>query len=171
MSSPFNDMDEIIPNLYLGNIASSKNTAKLKELGIKKILSVIESNAPSYKKEDNFNHKVISVYDTVRENIVQYFGECLNFIKGEEKVLVHCMAGASRSAAVVIAYIMWNQKKELYEAYNLVKEKRSMIFPNPGFKYQLQLFENELKKYDYDINKIKFDEIKVEQKSYGCFWD
>ena len=170
MSFHLSDMDQITPTIYLGNLASSTNVAKLKELGIKKVLSVMDIGAPNYGEEKNFNHKVVRVCDIPSENIIQYFGDCLNFIKGEEKVLVHCMAGASRSASIVIAYIMWNEKKKLHEVYNIVKEKRFIIFPNPGFKYQLQLFEKELIKYDYDIDKINFKEIKVEQKSYGSFW-
>ena len=61
-------------------------------------------------KEHGFNQKIINIMDYDSENIIQYFGECLNFIKGEDKVFVHCAAGESRSATVVIAYIMWKKK-------------------------------------------------------------
>ena len=157
-----NDMDEIIPNLYLGNVASAQNKPKLKELNIKKVLSIMNFGSPTYTPEDNITHKVISVGDFPTENIIKYFGECLNFIKGEEKVLVHCMAGSSRSASIVIAYLMWNEKKTFHDALNFVNERRFYIFPNRGFLSQLQMFEKELIKNDYDINKIKFEELKWE---------
>jgi len=46
-----------------------------------------------------------------------------------------------------------------------VKEKRFNVFPNPSFLYQLKLFEKELIKNDYDINKINFEEIKWERNN------
>ena len=157
------DIHEIIPNLYLGSIESANNIQKLKELNIKKVLSIMNFDAPLYKPEDNINHKIISIADMTTENIIKYFGECLNFIKGEEKekILVHCMAGASRSATVVIAYLMWKEKKSVHDELNFVNSKRS-IFPNPGFLSQLKTFEKLLIENDYDINKINFEQIKWE---------
>ena len=160
-------MDQITPEVYLGNSSSATNISTLKNLGINKVLSIMDCGSPKYNDEDNITHKTISAADICSQNIIKYFGECLNFIKGKEKVLVHCMAGASRSASVVIAYLMWNNKMTFHHALNFVKEKRFVIYPNAGFKEQLQLFEKELVKNDYDIDKIKFEEIKWQPKSYG----
>ena len=104
--------------------------------------------------------------DSEKRNIIKHFGECLNFIKGDEKILVHCAGGISRSASIVIAYIMWSKKMPFKEALEFVGDKRYGAFPNPGFQDQLQLFEKELIDNDYDIDKIKFDEIKWEPKNY-----
>ena len=168
MNLLINDMDEIIENLYLGNLSGARNIEKLKKQGIKKVLSLLEKYFwPVYNKSDNIIHKPIIISDFYKENIIKYFGECLNFIKGDDKVLVHCAAGSSRSATIVIAYIMWNKKMSYKEAFKFVKSKRSVISPNPGFKDQLQLFEKVLIENKYDIDKIKFDEIKLEQKNYN----
>ena len=110
----------------------------------------------SYKKEDGFIHKTIDVIDMDYENIIQYFGECLNFIKGNEKTLVHYGAGVSRSATIVIAYIMWTKKMKYEEAFRFVKKKRNNVHPNSGFIEQLKIFENILIENDYDIDKIDF---------------
>ena len=167
MNLLFNHMDEILENLYLGNLASAEKTEKLKELGIKKVLSVLEEFCwPKYNESDNITHKTLSVHDFDQENIIKYFGECLNFIKGDDKILVHCAAGASRSATVVIAYIMWIKKMPFKEALEFVQKKRFIVYPNPGFIHQLQIFEKELIDKNYDIDKIKFDEIKWEPKNY-----
>ena len=164
-----NDIDEIIENLYLGDLSGAENIDKIKKLGIKKVLSLLNGYFPQYKESDNIIHKTLNVNDFDEENIIKYFGECLNFIKGEEKILVHCAAGASRSATVVIAYIMWNKKMSFKEALEFVQNKRNIVCPNPGFKDQLELFEKELIKSNYDIDKIKFDEIKWEPKNYYYF--
>ena len=152
-------MDEIFENLYLGNRLSS-NIDNLKEKGITKVLSVIEDFAkPEYKDTDNIKHKIINIGDSDNSNIIKYFGECLNFIKGDEKVLVHCAGGISRSATIVIAYVMWDKKLTFMDAFKFVLEKR-LVGPNYGFMEQLKLFEQELIKNNYDLDKIKFNEIK-----------
>ena len=157
-----NDIDEIIENLYLGNFSASENIQQLKDLGIKKVLSVVDFNDfPNYKDE-NIIHKSVEVSDFDYQNIIQYFGECLNFIKGEEKILVHCMAGASRSATIVIAYLMWIQKMKFDDALNFVNSKRPIVDPNDGFREQLKIFEKLLEDNNYDIDKINFSEIKWE---------
>ncbi len=169
MQTKYNDMDEIIENIYLGNIDSAENIEKLKELNIKKVLTLLEGFWPEYKESDNITHKIIKIVDYSSENIIKYFGECLNFIKGEEKILVHCWAGSSRSATIVIAYLMWIKKMSFNDALNFVREKREIVYPKPGFQEQLELFEKELKENNYDIDKIKFDEIKWEPKNYYLF--
>lgn len=57
-------------------------------------------------------------------------------------VLVHCLAGVSRSATVVIAYLMWKRGLSLYAARRHVAEVRPWIRPNSGFQRQLQAFED-----------------------------
>jgi protein-tyrosine phosphatase len=163
----FHDMNLIIENLYLGNIFSVENVDKLKKIGITKVLSMIDGFNHICNGLNNIKHKTFNVIDINQQNIIQYFGECLNFIKGDEKILVHCVAGRSRSATIVIAYIMWYRKISYEDAFNFVKERRTIVEPNDGFKEQLQLFEKELIKNEYNIDKIKFDEIKWEPKKYN----
>ena len=75
-------MDEITEKLYLGNISGAENRDKIKNLGIKKVLSVIEELVwPEYKESDNIIHKKFTIYDFEQQNIIKYFGQCLNFIK------------------------------------------------------------------------------------------
>ena len=155
-----NNIDNIDDNLWLGNLSAAKDIKDLKEKGITKILTIMEKDFPEYKSEDGFVHKRIELIDYIDQNIIKFFGECLNFIKGDEKVLVHCQSGASRSATIVIAYLMWNKKMKYMEASKYVKEKRFIVFPNPGFREQLKMFEKLLIKNDYDIQKINFDTIE-----------
>ena len=163
-----NEMDQITDNVWLGNYEAANNIDNLKKEGIKKILCVMDFSTPVYKEEDKFIQKIVKIVDVPTQNILKYLGECLKFIKGDEKILVHCMAGASRSASIVIAYIMWEKKMPYHEALKFVGDKRSSVFPNFGFRDQLKKFEQLLKDNDYDIEKIDFSNIewKVDLSKY-----
>ena len=170
MDFVFHDIDEILENIYLGNLRAAENIDKLKELGIKKVLSLLDGFWPEYKESDNITQKKITIDDLEEENIIKFFGDCFNFIKGEDKILVHCAAGSSRSATIVIAYLMWNKKMTYKEALKFVQERR-IVWPNYGFQDQLQLFERELVDKNYDLDKIRFEEIKWEPKNYYQYED
>ena len=159
-----NNMDQITDKIWLGNAKSARNVKDLKANGISKVLSIMSNPPYIYKETDNILLKYIEIYDKPRENIIQYFGECLNFIEGNEKVLVHCIFGKSRSACIVIAYLIWKEKKSLDESLNFVNQRRRMAIPNIGFQKQLIMFEELLKENKYDLNKIKFKNIEWNYK-------
>lgn len=58
-------------------------------------------------------------------------------------VLVHCLAGISRSVTVTVAYLMQKMNLSLNDAYHFVKRKKS-ISPNFNFMGQLLDFERTL---------------------------
>ena len=49
------------------------------------------------------------------------------------RVLVHCQAGISRSATICLAYLMMKKRVRLEEAFEFVKQRRSIISPNFSF--------------------------------------
>ena len=164
----YQDINEIIENkLWLGNLFSAQNIDDLKRKGITKILTVIDVPQNQYSENDGFKHKIIEVMDVEYENIIQYFGECLNFIDGYEKVLVHCAAGASRSSTIVIAYIMWKNHMKFEEAHQYVLKKRRVALPNSGFQQQLKMFEKLLIQHNYNIYDINFKDIKWVYVTYS----
>jgi atypical dual specificity phosphatase len=59
----------------------------------------------------------------------------------ENRVLVHCLAGMSRSATIVIAYLLATTPMTTDEATEFVRSKRSIIRPNYGFTKQLEQYE------------------------------
>lgn len=60
-------------------------------------------------------------------------------------VLVHCLAGVSRSVTITVAYLMYKFSLNLNDAFNLVRARKSNIAPNFHFMEQLHNFERELK--------------------------
>lgn len=65
---------------------------------------------------------------------------------GQARVLVHCMAGVSRSASVLIAYLMWREGLTAARALREVQLRRCIANPNPGFRVQLLRWERALQR-------------------------
>lgn len=63
----------------------------------------------------------------------------------QKGVLVHCLAGISRSVTITVAYLMYKCSLKLNDAFNLVRARKSNIAPNFHFMEQLHNFERELK--------------------------
>ena len=101
-------MHKIAEGIWLGDMAGAYNKFMLKKHGITHILTVAQGIAPKFPAL--FNYKLINVLDSPSANLKQHFQICIRFIKEAieqgGQVLVHCFAGVSRSATVVIAYLM-----------------------------------------------------------------
>lgn len=95
-----------------------------------------------------FTYKKIQVYDNPEWQIIEIFEESIEFINKAVLaggcVLVHCNAGVSRAASIVIAYLMKHYGMKYEEAHRFVKSKRSFIRPNDGFVEQLKIYEKRL---------------------------
>ena len=53
-------------------------------------------------------------------------------------LIVHCQAGISRSASIVIAYLMTKRNMPMFkDALAYAQERRYMVYPNDGFTAQL----------------------------------
>lgn len=69
---------------------------------------------------------------------------CVCFFFLPAKILVHCAVGVSRSASLVLAYLMINHHLPLVEAIKTVKEHR-WISPNRGFLKHLRNLDVQLR--------------------------
>jgi len=136
-------MSEILDFLYLGNVDDAKNKNILKYLQIKNIINVAKEYKHIHLKD--FTCMEIPLRDNSSENISVYFDITSNFIEkcrqNNEKVLVHCIMGISRSTTIILAYLMKYNNMTLLDAYYFVKKKRSIINPNDGFIEQLLNYE------------------------------
>ncbi|NXW50377.1 DUS19 phosphatase, partial [Nyctiprogne leucopyga] len=94
---------------------------------------------------NDFTYKNISILDLPETDITSYFPECFEFIEKAKiqdgVVLVHCNAGVSRAAAVVIGFLMNSERLSFASAFSLVKNARPAACPNPGFMEQLRKYQ------------------------------
>ncbi|CAJ1441477.1 unnamed protein product [Effrenium voratum] len=92
----------------------------------------------------------MSLGDTADQDILSVLEEALSFIQEaheanvEHHVLVNCAQGVSRSASVVIAYLMKHQRMSLRDAYFHVRERRSIADPRKEFVDQLGRLEQQI---------------------------
>ncbi|GIY04056.1 protein phosphatase Slingshot, partial [Caerostris darwini] len=134
---------EIFQYLYLGSEWNASNLEELVVNGIGHILNVtreIDNFFPGM-----FDYQNIRVYDDESTEILHYWDKTYRYIRRAKdegsKVLVHCKMGISRSASVVIAYVMKAYDWDLQRALEFVKTKRGCIKPNSGFLKQLEIYQ------------------------------
>jgi protein-tyrosine phosphatase len=78
--------------------------------------------------------------DSPNENILKHFEEAHKFINNDV-TLVHCYAGISRSATIVISYLIKYHNMSLVQALEYCRSIRPIVNPNKGFMLQLIEFE------------------------------
>ncbi|MCJ1275982.1 phosphatase [Puttea exsequens] len=141
-------MNEIIPNLYLGNIYAAQNFEELSAKRISVILTIRIKNLPPATCEryaqKNIQHRFISKRDVYDEDLLDIFRNTSNIIRRSlangTPVLVHCDAGVSRSSTVVCAYLMQSHGMSSKQAIDFVQSKRSVVRPHLGFEKQLRIW-------------------------------
>jgi hypothetical protein len=129
--------------IFLGNEDNAKNLELLQSYAITHVISLTNS----VYHTDKFSYYPINIDDSPLGNIYQYFEPCVEFINDAlaapegQNVLVHCAAGVSRSASIVIAYLMSAQRVDYETALGKVKADRHFICPNEGFVLQLRQWQ------------------------------
>ncbi|XVF08615.1 hypothetical protein REPUB_Repub07fG0018100 [Reevesia pubescens] len=102
----------------------------------------LENNFNTGFFEGSENNSVVDAYelkisDNEDSNISSILEEACDFIDHVEeiggRVLVHCFEGKSRSATVVIVYLMLRKNLTLLEAWNALKRVHRRAQPNDGF--------------------------------------
>ena len=139
--------------LFLGDSSDAKNYDILHALGITHILN-ITTNVDNYFEDKNITYKRLKILDRSNDETLKIFGDnitnCVEYIhnslsqNNNNKVFVHCQFGISRSASMVIGYIMKYRNMTYMDAFNYVKQRRSLVNPNAGFVKQLKLYESSL---------------------------
>eukprot|EP00892_Ulva_mutabilis_P003073 jgi/Ulvmu1/12767/UM096_0009.1 len=140
------DPAEIIPRLYIGSLNVAKNAALLDKLGVS---GVINASKAYYTLPASIQRLEVAVDDSPGVRIDDRLHECCEFItkhlQAGSAVLVHCRGGISRSATIVIAYLIKaGGKSSLREAYTHACTQKPNIMPNTGFFKQLLAWEVEV---------------------------
>lgn len=172
----------IIPDeIYISGMLGAKNIDILSKLQITHIincgavpkklveLGLFESTGPEYYKNHNFPvaYKEYMMKDSEDYDMSQHFEETSEFIdqciKNGGRVLVHCMAGVSRSSTVIAAYLIMKRKWTIEKVAKLMVKSHWRTNPNDTFVSQLVELEKKVKSQTKDSQQTK-QNGQLEQK-------
>ena len=99
---------KILDNIFQGSQVCSEYENNLKELGITHIL-VAGINLNKHFP-DSFTYLQLEMIDDEEEDVFKYFDDIYEFIdnciENKGKILIHCMAGLSRSTTCTLVYLI-----------------------------------------------------------------
>uniref|UniRef100_A0A0G2K9N1 Dual specificity phosphatase 13B n=1 Tax=Rattus norvegicus TaxID=10116 RepID=A0A0G2K9N1_RAT len=154
-TSTLTHINEVWPNLFLGDAYAARDKSRLIQLGITHVVNVaagkfqVDTGAKFYRgtpveyygiEADDNPFFDLSVYFLP---VARYIRDALNTPRS--RVLVHCAMGVSRSATIVLAFLMIFENMTLVDAIQTVQAHRD-ICPNSGFLRQLQVLDNRLRR-------------------------
>ncbi|XP_046754104.1 dual specificity protein phosphatase 19 [Diprion similis] len=139
-TKPDLQMAMVEPGLYFGSQDPAVNIDILQTHGIRHIISI------GIKLEivfEDIQYNFIDLMDIPEAKISEALKACLGIMRESQGqgIFIHCNAGVSRSASVVIGYLMIKKNLSYDQAYQEVKSIRECIKPNDGFVKQLKALE------------------------------
>eukprot|EP00520_Triparma_pacifica_P018072 CAMPEP_0118642734 /NCGR_PEP_ID=MMETSP0785-20121206/5992_1 /TAXON_ID=91992 /ORGANISM="Bolidomonas pacifica, Strain CCMP 1866" /LENGTH=571 /DNA_ID=CAMNT_0006534303 /DNA_START=137 /DNA_END=1849 /DNA_ORIENTATION=- len=139
----FEEPTKIMPFLWLGNSATAHNKKLLVDLGITHVLNTAKDVDNAFP--ELFVYSKIGMDDSEDQEMDGVFEHAFKFINRVRacggRLLVHCTAGVSRAATIVLGYIVSEESQLLVDAYSYVRFLRPPVGPNEGFLYHLALLE------------------------------
>ena len=117
----------IADNVYLANFFAAKSRQKLAAVGITHILVCAQELPHVHRGDPSLTYEGLKLADNPGSELP--LDQALAFIDAAHaaggRVLCHCAAGGSRSAAVVIGWVMRERKLSYDDALKHVREQRS----------------------------------------------
>lgn len=139
-------ISQVTPHLFMSGVYPV-STNKWQNLSLTLIINCTKV-VSAINRPSTCEYYQLSIDDDLGTDIYQYFGPVCRLIRQHRdkggRTLVHCTAGISRSSAIVLSYLIFEEKYKLSEAYKLLKSIRLMVHPNRSFWIQLKRWECEV---------------------------
>ncbi|CAG2100480.1 unnamed protein product [Medioppia subpectinata] len=140
----YEEMNQIWGTVYLGSYEATKNLPKLQKHNIQTILTVMHTEISAADRHPTVKYHYIPAHDLETQDLLTRFPEAFAIIDAavtaKTGILVHCAAGISRSATIVISYLMKKLGLTAAAAHDLCQRQRTIIGPNDSFLDQLNLY-------------------------------
>lgn len=122
--------------LYIGSMSALHDPDLLRAHSVTHLVQVLD--VPWLPSNSNgMSCYRIDILDSSSTDLRPHLEDACNWIHSAlltgRTVLVHCQQGISRSAAVVIAYLIRYRGMGYDDALGWLKAKRACVKPNPGF--------------------------------------
>ncbi|XP_066998018.2 dual specificity protein phosphatase 19-like [Anabrus simplex] len=145
-TKPDFSVSHILTHLCMGSQDVVQDQALLLQHKITHVLSI---GVPAVGLVAEFETLFIEALDLPETDLIPVLEKSIAFIDHardvQGRVFVHCNAGVSRSASVIIGYLI-KEGMSFIHAYQYLKERRKVVNPNEGFISQLKKYEATLKK-------------------------
>jgi hypothetical protein len=147
-----NNADQIIPNVWLGNLKAAQDETFLKNAGIQVVFNATKDAPfhPSIRRryrvpvDDNLQEEEIRNMELWSYEIVF---KLLKEYKEGRPILIHCHAGMQRSPAVTAMLLMVLYRMNTDKAKAYIKQRRPIaFFPVANFEKAMRGFERSLSK-------------------------
>lgn len=162
---PFCNLDMIVPGIYQTGITGIV-MENLLDARIKVIINA--TYEMPLLKNSNIISVRVPIEDDSSENISEYFDDVADLMEATRlrgfSAVVHCMAGVSRSAALILAYMIKYTTFTFLDAFLHVKSIRSPMRPNIGFIQQLSLYEQTVR----GKRSVEFEDLVIEDRYKVC---
>ncbi|XP_028278694.1 dual specificity protein phosphatase 13B isoform X3 [Parambassis ranga] len=159
---PTGHVNQVWPNLYIGNEVAARDKGLLHSLGITHILNAAHgrpapgastsfcvNTGPRFYRDMKVDYYGVEADDAIDFILSPFFYPTARYIRAAlamgGRVFVHCLMGVSRSATLVLAFLMIVEGLKLREAVTAVRPHRD-ICPNPGFLQQLRSLDMSLER-------------------------
>ncbi len=131
---------QILNNIYIGSKLTMLSKDKLLEMGINKIIIAGKKINRLTQQDNSFEYTELLIDDSLEQDLLSYISISNKFIDDnfKSKILIHCNSGISRSASILIAYLMHHFNWEYERAFEFVKLKYPKAHPNINFENQLK---------------------------------
>jgi len=130
ISAPVRSMVHIIDNIYLGNAYNASNYTYLMENNITCIINATAEIDNYFEYEDKLTYmKLKGVIDNSESSIKNYFNDFIKFIREnkDSKTLIHCFMGSSRSATLVVLYLIYFKMFFIDDAIKFVEDRCNRV--------------------------------------------
>lgn len=141
----FSESSKIIDNLYLGSSFNAYSLTELNDKKVNVIINITDDIDNFFADDSNFTYYKFPIKDNNEDDITDILNHTFNIIKYHlnkgDCILVHCFMGASRSASVIIHYLMKTNNISYDRALQYVIEKRNVVNLSELFELTLRKLE------------------------------
>jgi hypothetical protein len=147
-----NNADEILPNVWLGNLRAAQDETFLRNANIQVVFNCTK-DAPFHSSirrryrvpvDDNLEESEIRNLELWAYEITY---KLLNEYKQGRPIFIHCHAGMQRSPAVTAMFLMVLYRMGVDQAKAYIKNKRPIaFFAQANFEQAMRGFERSLSK-------------------------
>jgi hypothetical protein len=140
--------DQVDAHVFIGGFRAAADPRFIRRQGITRIVKLF-ADSPQDARHPGVAYYVLPAVDTPSYDIRPALVAAVPFIREGvargENVLVHCHMGISRSATVVLLYLMLEHGVSLDAALRHLKKVRPVVNPNPGFMEHLRATDARLR--------------------------